>query len=508
MHRSVLAGLALFVALATLAPTAGAQDIARLESEVTKITLDNGLRILVVERPGAPAFTYFAQVGVGGVNEEQGRTGLAHMFEHMAFKGTEEIGTDNLRKEEKAMEKVDEIYLAMFEERNKRFPDQQKLEELQAEFEAAQDEAREHVIANEFGNIVEKNGGTGLNASTGYDVTTYFYSLPSNKLELWAYLESERFINPVMREFYTERDVVIEERRMRTDSSPVGRMLEEFLAMAYIGHPYGRPLVGYRSDLDNFTRQQALDLYERYYVPSNVVIGLVGDVKADEVEKLAKKYFRDWEEGPKPGRVITVEPEQRGERRVALRDQGQPFYVVGFHKPDRFDDDAPVYDVITSLFANGRSSRLHERLVKEEKKAVGVGAITQLPGDIYPGLFITFVVPSAGVSALETEQAVFEELERLKNEPVSAEELEGVKTRMKADFMRQSRSNLGTISNLVDAELWEDDWRNGLQYPIEIDGVTAADVQRVAQECFVEKNRNVAYIITETEEQEGGNDAR
>lgn len=500
MHRSVLAGLVLLAALAALAPTASAQDIARLEGEVKTFTLDNGLRFIVVERPGAPVFTYYAQVGVGGVNEEQGRTGLAHMFEHMAFKGTEEIGTKDLRKELKAMEKIDEIYAQMFAERNKRFPDEAKLAELQTEFEAAQAEARDFVETNEFGAIVEKNGGTGLNASTGYDVTTYFYQLPSNKLELWAYLESDRFINPVMREFYTERDVVIEERRMRTDSSPIGRLLEEFLGMSYIGHPYGRPLVGYQSDLDNFTRAQALELYERYYVPSNVVIGLVGDIQADEVEELANKYFRDWNEGPKPPRVITQEPAQRGERRVALKDTGQPFLLVGYHKPDRFHEDAPVFDVITSLFANGRSSRLHERLVKNEKKAVAVGAVTQLPGDIYPGLFITFVVPGAGVGALETETAVMEEIARLKDEPVSAEELEGVKTRMKADFIRQSRSNLGTIANYVDAELWEDDWRQGLLYPTEIDGVTAADIQRVAQEYFVEKNRNVAYIITEDEE--------
>ncbi|HKK71743.1 MAG TPA: pitrilysin family protein [Candidatus Krumholzibacteria bacterium] len=508
MHRNVLATLSLLLLCLLVVPAAQAQDLEQLESEVETFTLDNGLRFVVVERPGAPVFTYFAQVGVGGVNEEQGRTGLAHMFEHMAFKGTDEIGTEDHRREKKAMRKVDEAYAALMEARRDRDATQSEIAELEEAFEDAQDEAREYVVANQFGNIIQKNGGTGLNASTGYDVTTYFYQLPSNKLELWAYLESERFINPVMREFYTERDVVIEERRMRTDSSPVGRLLEEFLAMSYLAHPYGRPLVGYQSDLDNFTRQQCLELYDRYYVPSNVVIGLVGDLKVDDVKDLAEEYFDDWEEGPEPPRVITEEPPQRGERRVALRDPGQPFLIVGYHKPDMFHPDAPVFDVITEMIANGRSSRLHQRLVKDEKKAVAVGAVTQLPGELYPGLFINFVVPAQGVTALECEQAVLEELDRLKDEPVSAEELEGVKTRMKANFVRQVRSNFGTISTVVQAELFEDDWRQGLVYPTEIDAVTAADIQRVARETFVEKNRNVAYILTEDAEQEGATDAR
>lgn len=503
MHRTVLAGLSVLLMSSLAAPAALAQDIRALEDQVTEFTLDNGLRFIVIERRDAPVFTYFAQVKVGGVNEEQGRTGLAHMFEHMAFKGTEEIGTSNFSKEKKALEQVDLAYEALSQARLGGDP--AAIETAEADFAAAEDAAREFVVTNEFGQIIEKNGGTGLNASTSYDVTTYFYQMPSNKLELWAYLESERFINPVMREFYTERDVVMEERRMRTDSSPIGRMLEEFLAMSYIGHPYGRPLVGYQSDLENFTRAQAMELYDKYYVPSNVVIGLAGDVDPVEVEAMAKRYFSKWKSGPKPARVHTVEPPQRGERRIAMRDPGQPFLALGFHKPDMYHPDAPAFAVLTELFANGRSSRLHERLVKDEKKAVAVGAITQIPGELYPGLFITFVVPSQGVSALDCEQAVLEELDRFKDETVGAEELEGVKTRMKADFIRQMRSNFGMASSLVQAELFEEDWREGLLYPTEIDAVTAADLQRIARETFIESNRNVAYIITE--EEEGADDA-
>ncbi|RKZ06988.1 insulinase family protein, partial [bacterium] len=366
------------------------------------------------------------------------------------------------------------------------------------------DAAREFVVTNEFGSTVEKAGGTALNASTGYDLTTYFYQLPSNKLELWAYLESERFQNPVMREFYTVRDVVIEERRMRTDSSPIGRLLEEFLAAAYLGHPYGRPVVGYRSDLDEFTRAEAMELYQTYYVPSNIVIGMAGDVDPEEVREYAEKYFGDWKAGPVPPRVRTIEPEQRGERRVVIRDPGQPFLLMAYHKPAGDHEDSPAYDVLTTLLANSRSSRLHSRLVKDEKKAVAVGAITQIPGEQYPGLVLTFVVPSKGVGAGECEAAVLEEIDAIATNGVDADELAGVKTRMKADFVRQARSNIGMLRGLVGEEVLWGDWRAALAYPFEIDAVTSEDLQRIAQETFVESNRTVGYIITE---EEGEDDA-
>ena len=501
MHRSVLAGLSILAFVVLCAPLAQAQDVAKLEDQVTEFTLDNGLRFIVVERHDAPVFTYFAQVKVGGVNEPMGRTGLAHMFEHMAFKGTDELGTENYGKEKKALEKVDEAYEALIAARQGNAPEEE-IAALEEAFTAAQDEAREFVVTNEFGSIIEKAGGTGLNASTGYDVTTYFYQLPSNKLELWAYLESERFQNPVMREFYTERDVVIEERRMRTDSTPIGRLIEEFLALAYLGHPYGRPLVGYRSDLDNVTREEAMELYREYYVPSNIVIGLAGDVDPEEARELAEKYFGDWEPGPDPPIVRTVEPEQRGQRRIAMRDPGQPFLLMGWHKPAADHPDAPAFDVLTMLLANGRSSRLHTRLVKDEKKAVAVGAITQIPGELYPGLVLTFVVPGKGTGALETESAVLEEIQDIIDNGVDAEELAGVKTRMKADFVRQMRSNFGMISGLVGEELFWDDWSGALGYPFEIDAVTSEDIQRVAAETFTESNLSVGYIITEEEGEE------
>ncbi|MFQ5719923.1 MAG: M16 family metallopeptidase, partial [Acidobacteriota bacterium] len=384
-------GLILGVLVTLLAATPGfTQDLASFEQKTTTHVLDNGWTFIIVERPVAPVFSFTTYANVGAAQEVPGITGLAHMFEHMAFKGTPNIGTKDYKSEKRAIEELEAAYQAWQDERLSRNPDQERLAQLSARFEEKQKAADQYVVNNEFGDILSREGGTGLNAFTNSDVTGYFYSLPANKLELMAFLESERFMHPVFREFYKERDVVMEERRMRTESSPIGRLVEEFLAAAYLAHPYGQPTVGHRSDLQSFTREDALDFYDKYYVPSNVVMCLVGDVDPQRVRQLAEKYFGDWKREPTPEPVRTVEPPQKGERRVVVRDPGQPFYIIGYHKPAATDPDDAAYDVLVELLANGRSSRIHKRLVKEEKKAVAVGALTQFPGLLYPGLLVAF----------------------------------------------------------------------------------------------------------------------
>ncbi len=497
MRARAFAGLALGAALLAAA-AATAQDVAALEKQVTMFTLPNGLRFVVAERHDAPIFSYVAIARVGSVNEVAGITGLAHMFEHMAFKGTETIGTKDYAKEKKSLELMDQRYADWWKAKIGG-GDETAVAALWQAFKDAETNASQYVETNEFGSIIEQAGGSGLNASTAPDVTTYFYNLPSNKLELWAYLESDRFMRPVLREFYKERDVVLEERRMRTESSPIGRLIEEFLTIAYKAHPYGMPTVGHHSDLVAFTRVDALEFFKKHYVPGNVVMCLVGDVDPAQVKVLAEKYFSAWAAGPVPEPVRTEEPPQIGERRVEIRDPGQPFLVMGFHKPSARHPDNDAYSMLTELLANGRSSRLHQRLVKEEKKAVAVGAITEFPGELYPGMFIVFVVPSKGVTAKELEAEVLDELQRVQQEPVRAEELEGLKTRMKANWVRSVETNGGMAGLLVTSEVILGDWHQGLRNPKRIDAVTAADLQRIATQMFTETNRTVGLIIT-TEE--------
>ena len=275
-----------------------AQDLASFSKRVTTHTLKNGWTFIIVERPVAPVFAFMTRVNVGSAQEGSGVTGLAHMFEHMAFKGTPRLGTTDYEAEKKALKSLEQAYLAYQEERSAPDADPETVKKLYETFKAQQKDAAQYVVKNEFGDIIEREGGVALNAFTGADVTGYFYALPSNKVELFAYLESERFLHPVFREFYEERDVVMEERRLRTESRPVGRLLEQFMATAYIAHPYHHPVIGYASDIQSYTMTDAEQFYKTHYVPSNMITAVVGDVKAEQLIPLLEKYFGRIPAGP------------------------------------------------------------------------------------------------------------------------------------------------------------------------------------------------------------------
>ncbi|HEY3835455.1 MAG TPA: pitrilysin family protein, partial [Bryobacteraceae bacterium] len=277
------------------------QELARFEKRVTTKVLPNGLTVLLIERPEAPVFSYFTLIDAGDANDPMGQSGLAHMFEHLAFKGTEQIGTTDWPAEKVALEKVEVAYAAYDAEFRKRVgQDPAKLKQLREAFDAARKDAQQYVVPNQFTEIAEENGATGINASTGLDSTEYFWSMPANRLELWAYMESGRLGHPVPREFYKERDVVMEERRMRTDSNPIGRMVEQFLATAYVAHPYGRPGVGWESELSQIDATEAAAFHKKYYTPSNIVIAVAGDVNAATAMPIMEKYFDPIPAGPKP----------------------------------------------------------------------------------------------------------------------------------------------------------------------------------------------------------------
>src|ERR1700733_6040604 len=273
-------GVFLAVALTAIAVHGAlSQDLKSFEQRITTKVLPNGLTLLVCERPDAPVFSYTTYIDAGDVNDPSGESGLAHMFEHLAFKGTSQIGTTDYAAEKIALDKVEaanDAYEAEYLKPVGR--DEQKLAELEKAFKAAQDEAHKLVIPNQFTDIAERNGAEGLNAETGLDSTQFFWSMPENRLELWAYLESSRLADTVPREFYKERSVVIEERRMRTDSNPQGRLEEQFLATAYVAHNYGRSSIGWPSEVGQITATEAMDFHKKYYVGSNVVVAVVGDV--------------------------------------------------------------------------------------------------------------------------------------------------------------------------------------------------------------------------------------
>ena len=487
--------LSLFVVLLAIALPLAAQDLASFEKRVTVKKHDNGLTVIVVERPEAPVFSFTTVVNVGSAQEVPGITGLAHMFEHMAFKGTDKIGTSNFPAEKAALQKIEQAYAAY--DRARRDPvnhDEAKIAALEKEWKAAMDAANKYEVPNEFSKIVDRAGAEGVNAFTNSDETAYFYSMPSNRLELWAYLESERFLHPVFREFYKERDVVFEERRMRTESNPFGRLIEQELAAAFVAHPYGQPVVGWPSDLQSFSATDAANFFAKYYVPANMVTVLVGDVKAAQVMPVIEKYFGRLPKHPAPEPLRTVEPPQRAERQVVLHETSQPIYLEGYHHGSALDPDAPTYSVISDILSDGRTSRLYRSLVRDKKIAVAAAGFSGFPGDKYPNLFIFFGIPTAGHTAPEIGDAIHAELERLKTEDVPADELQAVKTRAKANLVRQLDSNSGLALQLALYQTRFGDWRELFHEIDQVEKVTPADIRRAANATFTAENRTTAFI--------------
>ena len=505
MHRpkrikiNLIASTAVFacVMLGMGSASIEAQSLSDFEKRVKEFTLSNGLKFLVLERHEAPVVFFHTYADVGSVDEVKGITGMAHVFEHMAFKGSRTVGTKDYRKELEALKAVDQVFLDLKRERGKGLrADEEGLAELQQRLEQAQEAASEYLIHDEFEEAFIRAGGVRLNASTSSDATRYVVSLPSNKVELWMSLESDRFLNPVLREFYKEKNVVMEERRMRTDNRPRGRLLEEFLAVAFKAHPYGEPVIGHMSDLETMTRTEAEAFFQKFYPPSNLAIAIVGDVYVEEIRSLAEKYFGRLPSRPKPEAVETVEPPQLGERRVVIEAPSQPWVFIGYHKPSINHPDEAVFDAISDILGAGRTSRLYKSLVKKKQIAIRASAFHGFPGTKYPGLFLFSVTPARGHSNQECQEAIDAEIARLKTELVSAQELERAKTRSRADLIRALSSSRGLARHLVFYEVVTGDWRTLFKQLEAVDQVTAEDIQRVAKKYFTTANRTVGVIET------------
>ncbi len=496
-----------FAALFSSCAIGFAQDLKSFEQRITTKVLPNGLTILICERPEAPVFSYTTFVDAGDVNDPAGESGLAHMFEHLAFKGTSQIGTTDYSAEKVALDNVEAANDALEAEmRNPAGSDPKKVAELRKSFSAAQAAAGKFVVPNQFTDVAERNGAHGLNASTGLDQTMYFWSMPENRLELWAWLESSRLSDTVPREFYKERSVVLEERRMRTDSNPQGRMFEQLLATAYVAHNYGRSNVGWPSELSQITATEAMAFHRKYYVGSNIVVTVVGDVKASEAMPILEKYFSKVPGGPKPLNMTTVEPKQFAEKSVLIKDPSQPLYLEAYHRPDYQSPDDVVYDAISDIMSNGRVSRLYRDLVRDQQIAAAAGGESAAPGNKYPSLFLFYAFPVPGHTSAEMASAIHKEIERLKTTDVTDAELAMYKTRTRADLLRSLADNQGLANALATYQTRFGDWRELFQQLDRVDKVTKADIRRVANSAFVASNRTSAQIDTQAPAAQPRND--
>jgi len=491
---------ATWVLCALVLPLAYAQD---LEERVIEHTLPNGMRLLLLRRTQSPTVAVNMYIKVGAVDEPVNQTGIAHMLEHMLFKGTKVLGTTNYEAEAPIIRRLDELYAEYDRERDaSQGEESERLNELRQQIDAAQEEQKQYVLSNELDQVLSYHGAENLNAGTSIDYTTYYMSLPANKLELWMMIESERMRDPILREFYVERDVVLEERRMRYEVQPDGVLQEQFQAAAFVAHPYGRPVIGWPTDVNRLKRPDAEMFFRTFYAPNNVVVAIVGDIEPEQVIERMASYFGDIPPQPIPERIATVEPPQAGERRVSVEFDAEPQVMIGYHKPTVPSFDDFVFDVISGLLTSGRTSRLYRALVEEQQVAVNVDTYNGWPGARYPNLFLIEATPRFPHTAEDAEKAIYAELERLANEPVPERELQKIRNQLEAGFIRGLNSNEGMSSQLAYFESIAGTWKYVLQFRETVARITAEDVQRVAKQYLKASNRTVATLVKTATESE------
>jgi predicted Zn-dependent peptidase len=489
--RYLIVLFALFSAL-FMRMHACAEDI-RLD--VREFTLKNGMKVLIVPRHVKPTFQAYMMFDAGAIREAPGATGIAHLLEHMMFKGTKDFGTWNYKEEEPLMKEIDALADEWYGEKARTRNaygggSPEKMKALEERMKSLLETQRKYIISNELQGIYSKNGSSNFNAFTGGEMVCYIISLPANRLELWAAIESDRMANSVFREFYSERDVVNEERRMG-EVQPSGRLWREFYNMMYASSPYRNPVVGYESDIMTVRRKDAQDFYRRLYAPNNAVLVLVGDLEPSRAMETIRNYFGPIPAVPRPEMKITLEREQHGERRIDLEADASPELIIGFHGPPSGSSDHNVMKIIARILSSGRSSRLHKNLVNDRKIARLVSA--SYNANRFVTSFELSATPLSPHSAAELEEAIYNELETLKSKPVDARELEKTINMMEMDFVGSLKYD-GSVAYLLSSNsLKTGDWRN-YDDRSKLRSVRPEDIMEVAGKYFVKKNRTVATL--------------
>jgi predicted Zn-dependent peptidase len=471
---------------------------------VVEKQLSNGMRLLIVERHDEPSFAGGWIAHVGSSNERPGITGTAHLFEHMMFKGTPTIGTRNYKKDLEIIAAQEKLRDQMREEEKKMRAEYrlgeiddilkpenrtERYKELEKQFNALIDEQRKILVKNEFDRIYSGNGGSQMNAFTTEDLTAYFVNVPANKLELWMWMESERIFHPVFREFYAERDVVFEERRMRTESTPLGKFAEELNAMFWESSPYSWPVVGWPSDIPAISKAQADDFYATYYAPQNITLLLIGDVKPDNAEALAKKYFERIPRGSKDAPdVVTLEVKQMAEKRMYAEAEANPQVDINWHSVPFKHKDSYALQILAQILST-RTGRLYKGLVLSSGVATSVYADQN--SQKWAGSFSAGGEARDGHKPEDVEQGIYDNIERLKKEDVPAEELQKVKNNFAAGEYRRLSSNFPIMMHLIFNDGFGD-WHEVNEGAAKIQAVTADDVKRVANKYLTPENRTVA----------------
>ncbi len=436
-----LLGISLLV-VAAVSAAVGQAGASQHSGEVLEATLDNGLRVLILEDRRSPIVSVQVWYKVGSRNERPGATGLAHFLEHMMFKGTPTHGK------------------------------------------------------GEFARLVERNGGQD-NAFTAQDMTSYFVNIAADKVDLVLRLEADRMRHLLLdpKEIDSERQVVMEERRTRIEDDPDGLLSEELNAVAFKAHPYRWPIIGWMEEINRINPPELRAFYDTYYVPNNAILAVVGDVKASDVLARIREVFGGIPRGPAPPAVTAVEPPQIGERRVIVRKAGAqlPIVSMAYHVPNHASPDAPALELLSTILSEGRASRLYRKLVYEKRMALGAGGDYSY-ASVDPNLFWFYATPLPGHTVEALERALLDEIELLKSEPVPDEELARAKNQIEASFVWRQDSVHSRASGLVRFEMLGS-WRLLDRFVPMIRAVTAADIQRVARAYFPSNKKNVGVLL-------------
>lgn len=462
--------------------------LAALASRVKLYKLPNGLRVILYRRGEAPVFGGAVGVRVGGTDEKPGRTGISHMFEHMAFKGTETIGTTDFPREQRLLSEIEKLV-------SQRGSDGKLSPQLEARWDEIQRELNTIWDRSQFVREVEKRGASDLNATTDKEMTRYFMNLPRSAFEFWCWIESERLLHPVMREFYQELEVVKEEKRMRYDDDPGGKLYESMLSVAYLSHPYRNPVIGYDADLRSMTASDVDAFRRTYYVPGNMAVSVVGDIDPDKDIKIIEKYFGRLPAAPLPDRPNIVEPPQQGERAFSVEANASPQIFIAYHKPQYpHPDDAPI-SLMLEILSGKKTAPLYNELVQRRRVATEIG-FDEGPGAASPNLFMFYATVRSPHTNQELLSAFDAVVKKFRDAPVSEEDLNVAKRAVAVQHLTHLKSNLALAIDFVTSELIYNDWKAMMDWYDRAMAVTTADIERVARTYLQDAQRTVGRLET------------
>ena len=488
--------LGLVIVLFSLLPVSGEEinDAGEyLKKNVVVRKLSNGITLVMLKRDYSPTLAFEMSFRVGSADESYNTQGAAHLLEHMLFKGTDRVGTTNWNAEKKLLNRIEEVGEALDRLRLTAAYDNH-VSDLAKELASLQKEASRYVVNSPYDRIYSENGGVGFNASTSRDKTGYYVQLPSSKMELWAKIESERLRNPVLREYYTERANVLEERLMRTESDGSGLFFERFLAMSFAAHPYRHPTIGWASGIPQLSISDVRNFYRTYYIPSRMTITIVGRQNVEETYRIINRYFASLHAATEPRPVAVREPSPRGETRFDLFFESSPELLIAWHKPAFPSRDDAVCDVMARVLGTGKSSRLYRSLVLEKKVATSIEVWNGAPGERYDNLFLIHAIPAQGVAAENLEKAIYVELEKLKD--VKDDELARIRNSIESEMVFGLSSNEGLASLLSYYQTLTGNWASAVSYVEMVRSITAKDISEATK--YLSRDNRVVGILRDS----------